>query len=57
MPDRIPMSPPFSSRFPGARVTDVRIAAAEEDLAPSALSPTEDGDILPEDIEPEDSAD
>jgi DNA polymerase-3 subunit gamma/tau len=45
------------ARFPGARVTDVRIAAAEEDLAPEALSPTEDGDILPEDIEPEDSAD
>jgi DNA polymerase-3 subunit gamma/tau len=45
------------ARFPGARVTDVRIAALEEDLAAEALSPTEDGDILPEDLEPEDSSD
>jgi hypothetical protein len=33
-------------------ITDVRIAAAEEDLAPAALSPSEDGDILPEEVEP-----
>ncbi|MBU2485252.1 MAG: DNA polymerase III subunit gamma/tau [Alphaproteobacteria bacterium] len=45
------------ARFPGARVTDVRIAATEEDLAAEALSPSEDGDILPDEIDPDDSSD
>lgn len=45
------------ARFPGARVTDVRIAATEESLAGDALSPSEDGDILPDEIDPDDSSD
>ena len=45
------------ARFPGARVTDVRIAALEEDLAAETLSPSEDGDILPDEIDPEDASD
>ncbi|MEQ8480606.1 MAG: DNA polymerase III subunit gamma/tau [Hoeflea sp.] len=46
------------SKFPGARITDVRISATEEDLATEALSPTsEDGDILPAETEPDDTSD
>ena len=45
------------SQFPGSRVTDVRIAVAEEIIDGDALLPSEDGDILPEGIEPEDSSD
>jgi len=45
------------ARFPGARITDVRIAAAEESMAGDALSPSEDGDILPDEIEPDDGSD
>ena len=45
------------ARFPGARITDVRIAVSDEDLAAEALSPSEDGDILPEDTEPDDDSD
>ena len=46
------------ARFPGARITDVRIAAVEESLATTALSPSEEGDILPDEQgDPDDSAD
>ena len=45
------------ARFPGARITDVRIAVTEESLAEAALSPSEDGDILPDDTEPGDDPD
>jgi DNA polymerase-3 subunit gamma/tau len=45
------------AQFPGARITDVRIRAAEEDneaedVAPPAIAESEEGDILPgDDIE------
>jgi DNA polymerase-3 subunit gamma/tau len=45
------------AQFPGARITDVRIRAAEEeneaeDIAPPAIAESEEGDILPgDDIE------
>ena len=45
------------AHFPGSRVTDVRIAVSEENIAGDALSPSEDGDILPEEIDPDDSSD
>ncbi|KGF69585.1 DNA polymerase III subunits gamma and tau, partial [Hoeflea sp. BAL378] len=45
------------ARFPGARITDVRIAVTEESLAEVALTPSEEGDILPDDTEPGDEAD
>ena len=45
------------ARFPGARITDVRIAVTEESLADAALSPSEDGDILPAETEPGDEPD
>ncbi|WP_420407570.1 DNA polymerase III subunit gamma/tau [Hoeflea sp.] len=46
------------SKFPGARITDVRISATEEDLAATALSPTsEEGDILPAETDPEETSD
>ncbi|SOE17120.1 DNA polymerase-3 subunit gamma/tau [Hoeflea halophila] len=45
------------AQFPGSRVTDVRIAVAEESLPDDALAPSEDGDILPGDIEADDSPD
>ncbi|MBC7281712.1 DNA polymerase III subunit gamma/tau [Hoeflea sp.] len=45
------------ARFPGARITDVRIAVTEESLAEVALSPSEEGDILPDDTEPGDEPD
>jgi DNA polymerase-3 subunit gamma/tau len=45
------------SKFPGARITDVRITANEEELAGSAFSPSEDGDILPDEAEPGDNSD
>ena len=45
------------AHFPGSRVTDVRIAAVEEDLAVDALSPSEDGDILPDEIDPDEASD
>ncbi|MDF1610341.1 DNA polymerase III subunit gamma/tau [Hoeflea sp. YIM 152468] len=45
------------ARFPGARITDVRIAATEEILAGDVLSPSDEGDILPDDIEPGDETD
>jgi len=45
------------ARFPGAKITDVRIAASDESLAGEALSPSEDGDILPAEVEPDDDSD
>lgn len=45
------------SKFPGSRITDVRISATEEELAVAALSPSEDGDILPAETEPGDDQD
>ena len=45
------------AQFPGSRVTDVRIAVAEESLPDDALAPSEDGDILPDDIGLDDSSD
>ena len=45
------------ARFPGAKITDVRIAVSDESLAGEALSPSEDGDILPAEIEPDDDSD
>lgn len=46
------------SKFPGARITDVRISATEEDLAAEALSPTsEEGDILSSETDPDDTSD
>jgi DNA polymerase-3 subunit gamma/tau len=45
------------SRFPGARITDVRITAAEDILAGAAFSPSDDGDILPAEIDPDENSD
>lgn len=45
------------SRFPGARITDVRISATDEDLAAATLSPSEEGDILPAETDPDDASD
>ena len=45
------------ARFPGARVTDVRIAATEETIAAEVVSTSEEGDVLPDEIEPDDSTD
>jgi len=45
------------SQFPGSRVTDVRISVAEEAIPEDALSPSEDGDILPGEIDPDDRPD
>jgi len=45
------------AQFPGSRVTDVRITAAEETIPGDALSPSEDGDILPDEIDPDDRSD
>ncbi|WP_394691882.1 DNA polymerase III subunit gamma/tau [Hoeflea sp.] len=45
------------SKFPGSKITDVRISATEEELAGAALSPSEDGDILPAEIDPDDDQD
>jgi len=45
------------AQFPGSRVTDVRIAVAEESLPDDALAPSEDGDILPDDIGLDDGSD
>ncbi|WP_412050711.1 DNA polymerase III subunit gamma/tau [Hoeflea sp. Naph1] len=45
------------SRFPGAKITDVRITVTDDVLDEAALSPSEDGDILPAEIEPDDDTD
>tara|TARA_R110002020_G_scaffold285595_1_gene501110 strand:- start:18203 stop:20044 length:1842 start_codon:yes stop_codon:yes gene_type:complete len=45
------------AKFPGARITDVRIAVTEESLAEAALTPSEDGDILPDETDPDDDRD
>ncbi|MDP2732634.1 MAG: DNA polymerase III subunit gamma/tau, partial [Hoeflea sp.] len=45
------------ARFPGARITDVRIAVTEESLAGAVLSPSEEGDILPDETDPDDGSD
>lgn len=45
------------SRFPGARITDVRITAVDDVLQQTALSPSEDGDILPAELDPDDQSD
>jgi DNA polymerase III subunit gamma/tau len=45
------------SKFPGARITDVRISATEEDLAAEALAPSEEGDILPAETDPDETSD
>lgn len=45
------------AQFPGSRVTDVRITVAEEVIDGDALLPSEDGDILPDEIEPDDGLD
>jgi DNA polymerase-3 subunit gamma/tau len=42
------------AQFPGSRVTDVRITVAEETIDSDALLPSEDGDILPGEIDPDD---
>jgi DNA polymerase-3 subunit gamma/tau len=47
-----PMWQPYLSKFPGSKITDVRIPATEEELAGAALSPSEDGDILPAESRP-----
>ena len=38
-------------QFPGAKITDVRIIADEEEFAPESVSESADGDILPRDDE------
>ena len=38
-------------QFPGARITDVRILAGEEEFVPESVSESEEGDILPRDDE------
>ncbi len=38
-------------QFPGAKITDVRILAAEEEFAAESVSESEEGDILPRDDE------
>ena len=45
------------AKFPGSRITDVRIAVTEEILAETVLSPSEDGDILPDETDPDDDSD
>ncbi|AKI02741.1 DNA polymerase III, subunit gamma/tau [Hoeflea sp. IMCC20628] len=45
------------AKFPGSRITDVRIAVTEEILAETVLSPSEDGDILPDEMDPDDESD
>jgi len=41
-------------QFPGARVTDVRITAADDEFIAKGVSESEDGDILPTEIDGED---
>jgi DNA polymerase III gamma and tau subunits C terminal. len=37
------------AQFPGARITDVRIAADEQDIAPDNVAESAEGDIVPDD--------